>query len=50
MSWICRAEPEIPLRHQTKSTMSELKKTDPKTQQIFTEVIHSDTPQILAKY
>lgn len=36
MSWICKPQPEVPMRLQMKSSMSELKKIDPKTRQIYT--------------
>lgn len=50
MSWICRAQPEMPVRLQMKSTMSELKKIDPKTRQIYTEILSEEASHNVSKY
>ena len=50
MSWYSRSQPEKmqPLSH--KNTFSEIKKTDPHTQQTFTQYISEEQPQNLSKY
>lgn len=45
-----RSQPEAPIRLQMKSTMSELKKVDPKTNQIYTEILSEETSHKLSKY
>ncbi len=50
MSWIFKPAPLETVRMQTKSTMSELRKVDSRTNQIYTEILPEEAEHKLGKY
>ena len=50
MSRFSRSQPIGVVPANSKSTFSELKKVDPRTQQIFTHILEEDNTQNLSQY